>query len=129
MSSTTAQPLSAAKQAFISAAISHGVLLFGDFTLKSGRKSPYFFNAGLLYTSSLLASTASAFAQVLTEARIGEFDVLFGPAYKGISLAAIAAVQVYQEKGRDIGYAYNRKEAKDVSGLLWKASQGVWHLA
>ena len=114
---TTMTTLSPAKQAFIESAISHGVLLFGEFTLKSGRKSPYFFNAGLLYTSSLLASTASAFAQILAGegTRIpSDFDVLFGPAYKGISLAAIAAVQVYRDYGKEVGYGYNRKEAKDV---------------
>jgi orotate phosphoribosyltransferase len=111
MSSTTLDP---AKRAFIDSAISHGVLLFGDFTLKSGRQSPYFFNAGLLYTSSLLANTASAFSSILTNGRIPEFDVLFGPAYKGISLAAITAVSLYRDGGKDVGYAYNRKEAKDV---------------
>jgi orotate phosphoribosyltransferase len=103
------------KQAFIEAAITHGVLLFGDFKLKSGRQSPYFFNAGLLYTSSLLSTTASAFSAILTGGRIPEFDVLFGPAYKGISLAAITAVSLYRDSGRDVSYAYNRKEAKDVS--------------
>lgn len=113
--STSSTPLDPAKQAFIEAAISHGVLLFGEFTLKSGRKSPYFFNAGLLYTSSLLSTTASAFSSLLTGGRIPEFDVLFGPAYKGISLAAITAVSLYRDSGKDISYAYNRKEAKDVS--------------
>ena len=113
----SSQTLTPAKQAFIEAAISHNVLLFGDFKLKSGRQSPYFFNAGLLYTSSLLALTAKAFAQILAGegTRIpSNFDVLFGPAYKGISLAAISAVQVYTEFGKEVGYGYNRKEVKDV---------------
>lgn len=107
------------KQAFIEAAISHGVLLFGEFTLKSGRLSPYFFNAGLLYTSSLLSTTATAFTTILTKGRIPEFDVLFGPAYKGISLAAITAVSLHRDGGKEISYAYNRKEAKDVSCSLF----------
>ncbi|WVQ75600.1 orotate phosphoribosyltransferase [Cryptococcus sp. DSM 104548] len=108
-----ATPLAPAKVAFIEAAIKHGVLLFGDFTLKSGRKSPYFFNAGLLYSSSLLTATANAYAKILSDSRIPEFDVLFGPAYKGISLAAVSSVALYQQTGKDIGYCYNRKEKKD----------------
>ncbi|ODN77522.1 orotate phosphoribosyltransferase [Cryptococcus amylolentus CBS 6039] len=105
--------LDPAKVAFIEAAIKHGVLLFGDFTLKSGRKSPYFFNAGLLYSSSLLTATANAYAKILSDSRIPDFDVLFGPAYKGISLAAVSSVALYQQTGKDIGYCYNRKEKKD----------------
>ncbi|TYJ58945.1 orotate phosphoribosyltransferase [Cryptococcus floricola] len=105
--------LDPAKVAFIEAAIKHGVLLFGDFTLKSGRKSPYFFNAGLLYSSSLLTTTANAYAKILSDSRIPDFDVLFGPAYKGISLAAVSSVALYQQTGKDIGYCYNRKEKKD----------------
>ncbi|EIW72137.1 hypothetical protein TREMEDRAFT_25160 [Tremella mesenterica DSM 1558] len=101
------------KQQFIESAIDNGVLLFGQFTLKSGRISPYFFNAGRLYTSSLLAATAEAYATLLTSSRIPEFDILFGPAYKGISLAAITAVELYRSHGRNVGFAYNRKEAKD----------------
>ncbi|WRT70019.1 orotate phosphoribosyltransferase [Kwoniella shivajii] len=104
--------LSTEKIAFIEAAIEHGVLLFGEFTLKSGRISPYFFNAGLLYTGSLLSSTSKAYAKILTTSRIPEFDVLFGPAYKGIALAAITAVDLSRD-GREVGFAYNRKEKKD----------------
>lgn len=78
-------------------------------------QSPYFFNAGLLYSSSLLSTTAQAYAKVLSSSRIPDFDVLFGPAYKGISLAAVSAVSLYQQTGKDIGYCYNRKEKKDVS--------------
>ncbi|AFR96423.1 orotate phosphoribosyltransferase [Cryptococcus neoformans C23] len=109
----SSQALDSAKIAFIEAAIEHGVLLFGNFTLKSGRQSPYFFNAGLLYSSSLLSTTAQAYAKVLSSSRIPDFDVLFGPAYKGISLAAVSAVSLYQQTGKDIGYCYNRKEKKD----------------
>nr|AAB86890.1 orotate phosphoribosyltransferase [Cryptococcus neoformans] len=109
----SSQALDSAKIAFIEAAIEHGVLLFGNFTLKSGRQSPYFFNAGLLYSSSLLSTTAQAYAKVLSSSRIPDLDVLFGPAYKGISLAAVSAVSLYQQTGKDIGYCYNRKEKKD----------------
>nr|AAB17146.1 URA5 [Cryptococcus neoformans] len=109
----SSQALDFAKIAFIEAAIEHGVLLFGNSTLKSGRQSPYFFNAGLLYSSSLLSTTAQAYAKVLSSSRIPDFDVLFGPAYKGISLAAVSAVSLYQQTGKDIGYCYNRKEKKD----------------
>nr|AAB59300.1 putative orotidine monophosphate pyrophosphorylase [Cryptococcus bacillisporus] len=108
----SSQALDFAKVAFIEAAIEHGVLLFGNFTLKSGQ-SPYFFNAGLLYSSSLLSTTAQAYAKILSSSRIPDFDVLFGPAYKGISLAAVSAVSLYQQTGKDIGYCYNRKEKKD----------------
>ncbi|KAE8541671.1 orotate phosphoribosyltransferase [Cryptococcus gattii VGV] len=109
----SSQVLDSAKVAFIEAAIEHGVLLFGNFNLKSGRQSPYFFNAGLLYSSSLLSTTAQAYAKILSSSRIPDFDVLFGPAYKGISLAAVSAVSLYQQTGKDIGYCYNRKEKKD----------------
>ncbi|WVW86385.1 orotate phosphoribosyltransferase [Kwoniella bestiolae CBS 10118] len=109
---SAARELSQEKVAFIEAAIEHGVLLFGEFTLKSGRKSPYFFNAGLLYTGSLLSSTSKAYAKILSSSRIPEFDVLFGPAYKGIALAAITAVDLSRQ-GREVGFAYNRKEKKD----------------
>lgn len=89
------------------------------------RISPYFFNAGLLYSGSLLNATANAYAKILTSSRIPEFDVLFGPAYKGISLAAVTTVALSRDYGRDQEYCYNRKEAKDVSYshstlyLLW----------
>ena len=75
--------------------------------------SPYFFNAGLLYSGSLLNATADAYAKILNNSRIPEFDVLFGPAYKGISLAAVTACALSRDYGRDQLYCYNRKEAKD----------------
>lgn len=97
---------------FIDLALSCQVLKFGHFTLKSGRKSPYFFNAGLFSTGRAQAKLCSAFAARIVESGI-EFDVIFGPAYKGISLAAGVAAALYAEHGIDKGYAYNRKEAKD----------------
>lgn len=87
------------------------VLLFGSYTLKSGRTSPYFFNAGLLYTGKALQLLAERFADAI-QASGAEFDVVFGPAYKGIPLAAITAVELAR-RGVDCSFAYNRKEAKD----------------
>jgi len=81
------------------------------------RLSPYFFNAGLLYTSSLLLTSSKAFSKILTSSRIPKFDVIFGPAYKGISLAAITCMAL-GEQGIEMGYCYNRKEKKDVSFLI-----------
>lgn len=83
-----------------------------------GSISPYFFNAGLLYSGALLNAAADAYAKILTSSRIPEFDVLFGPAYKGISLAAVTTVALARDHGRDQAYCYNRKEKKDVSGGL-----------
>ncbi|CAD6573338.1 MAG: orotate phosphoribosyltransferase [Cyphobasidiales sp. Tagirdzhanova-0007] len=96
----------------LSLALSSEALLFGTFTLKSGRISPYFFNAGKLNTGSLLHALGSAFAAAVVESKI-EFDVLFGPAYKGIPLAAIVAMELSRAYTREVGYAFNRKEAKD----------------
>ena len=88
------------------------VLRFGDFTLKSGRKSPYFFNAGFFNTGGRLAKLGSYYAAAVAEAAI-EYDVLFGPAYKGIPLAATTAIALAQNHNSDMPYCYNRKEAKD----------------
>lgn len=96
----------------LSLSLSHSALLFGSFTLKSGRTSPYFFNAGKLNTGSLLYALGSAFAAAIVESKI-DFDVLFGPAYKGIPLAAIVAMELSRAYGKEVGYAFNRKEAKD----------------
>lgn len=96
----------------LSLALSSSALLFGSFTLKSGRTSPYFFNAGRLNTGSLLYALGSAFAAAIVESGI-EFDVLFGPAYKGIPLAAIVAMELSRAYNREVGYAFNRKETKD----------------
>lgn len=108
---------------FIDIAAAANALCFGEFELKSGRKSPYFFNAGLLYQGSALAVLAKSYAQAIVDSGIA-FDVIFGPAYKGIPLAAITAAALYEQHGRDIPFAYNRKERKDhgEGGLLVGAS-------
>lgn len=97
---------------FLRFAIDQGVLRFGEFELKSGRKSPYFFNAGLFRTGKALAELGRFYAQAIVDSGI-EFDVLFGPAYKGIPLATTTAVALYNEHGIDIPYCFNRKEKKD----------------
>ena len=97
---------------FIDFAIRAGVLRFGEFTLKSGRTSPYFFNAGLFNTGEHLARLGRFYAQAITESGIG-FDVLFGPAYKGIPLAAAASIALADHHGRNVPWCFNRKEAKD----------------
>jgi orotate phosphoribosyltransferase len=97
---------------FLDFALDVGVLRFGEFTLKSGRISPYFFNAGLFNTGASLARLGRYYAQAIVDAGI-EFNVLYGPAYKGIPLAAATAAALYDHHGIDIPYAFNRKEAKD----------------
>ncbi|HMW30512.1 orotate phosphoribosyltransferase [Plasticicumulans sp.] len=97
---------------FLDFAVSRGVLRFGEFTLKSGRISPYFFNAGLFNTGGALARLGRAYAQAITDAGI-DYDLLFGPAYKGIPLAAATSVQLIEQYGRDVPWCFNRKEAKD----------------
>ncbi len=99
---------------FIRFALAQEVLRFGEFKTKAGRLSPYFFNAGLFYDGASLAQLANGYADVLIE-RMGQgfaFDALFGPAYKGITLASATAMALAQ-KGHNVPYAYNRKEAKD----------------
>ena len=97
---------------FLGFAIDQGVLRFGEFTLKSGRTSPYFFNAGLFNTGGALARLGRYYAQAIVDAGI-EFDMIFGPAYKGIPLAAATAIALADHHGRDVPYCFNRKEAKD----------------
>lgn len=104
--------MKAYQQEFLDFAISNQVLKFGEFTLKSGRLSPYFFNFGLFQTGSSLARLGDYYAQAIIDSGV-EFDVLFGPAYKGIPLVAVVAATLYEKHGRDYQYAYNRKEAKD----------------
>jgi len=100
------------QRAFLDTALSRGVLRFGEFTLKSGRQSPYFFNMGRIDTGAALADVGTAYAAAVAASGL-PFDMLFGPAYKGIPLAAATAVALAREHGRDVPWAYNRKEAKD----------------
>lgn len=97
---------------FIDLCLQLGVLRFGEFKLKSGRLSPYFFNAGLFNSGRALAELGRAYAQAIQAAGIS-FDVLFGPAYKGIPLVATTAVALADAHGRNVPWAFNRKEAKD----------------
>ncbi|MCZ4320597.1 orotate phosphoribosyltransferase [Pseudomonas anguilliseptica] len=97
---------------FIRFAIERGVLRFGQFTLKSGRISPYFFNAGLFDSGLALAQLGRFYAAAVVDSGI-DFDVLFGPAYKGIPLAATTAVALAEHHQRDMPWCFNRKEAKD----------------
>ncbi|MEZ5480301.1 MAG: orotate phosphoribosyltransferase [Thiolinea sp.] len=100
------------QQAFLDFAIDQGVLRFGEFTLKSGRVSPYFFNFGLFRTGAALSQLGRFYAQAIVDSQL-EFDMLFGPAYKGIPLVAVTALALYEQHGLDYPYAFNRKEAKD----------------
>lgn len=97
---------------FLDFATSEDILSFGEFTLKSGRKSPYFFNAGLFNSGASLAQVGRSYAAAIAEANL-DFDVLFGPAYKGIPLVASTAIALSQDFGINKPYCYNRKEAKD----------------
>jgi orotate phosphoribosyltransferase len=107
------------QRAFLELAIRRNVLRFGEFTLKSGRTSPYFFNAGLFDSGSALLELGDAYAQTALASGIA-FDMLFGPAYKGIALATATAVALARAHGRDVPVAFNRKEAKDhgEAGIL-----------
>ncbi len=96
---------------FLDFALQIGVLKFGQFTLKSGRVSPYFFNAGLFNSGASLGRLGRFYAQTIVDSGI-KFDLLFGPAYKGIPLAAVTAAALYDRHGIDVPYAFNRKEAK-----------------
>lgn len=97
---------------FIQLAIDHEALCFGEFTLKSGRTSPYFFNAGKFQTGAALAALGRFYADALEDSGV-PYDVVFGPAYKGIPLAATTAVALSDKHGKDMPYCFNRKEAKD----------------
>ncbi|MCB1758737.1 MAG: orotate phosphoribosyltransferase, partial [Gammaproteobacteria bacterium] len=97
---------------FLDFALQVGVLKFGRFKLKSGRISPYFFNAGLFNSGASLSRLGRYYAQAIVDSGIG-FDVIFGPAYKGIPLAAVTSAALYEQHGIDAPYAFNRKEAKD----------------
>lgn len=97
---------------FIDLCLELGVLRFGEFKLKSGRVSPYFFNAGLFNSGRALAELGKFYAQVIQDAGL-EFDVLFGPAYKGIPLVSTTAVALAEHHRRSVPWCFNRKEAKD----------------
>lgn len=97
---------------FLSFAIDIGVLKFGEFTLKSGRQSPYFFNSGLFNTGRSLAQLGSFYAQAIMRSNV-EFDLIYGPAYKGIPLASALAIALANDYQKDLPYAFNRKEVKD----------------
>lgn len=116
---TSKQSIPSYKLQFLQTCLEEKVLTFGDYTLKSGRQSPYFFNAGLFYRADLVRSISSAFAQTLhvfLQKNEIQFDILFGPAYKGIPLAVATAARLAdldtEIYGR-ISYSFNRKEAKD----------------
>lgn len=111
---------------FLDFALEVGVLRFGEFTLKSGRVSPYFFNAGLFNSGSALARLGRYYAQAIVDSGI-EFDVLYGPAYKGIPLATVTAAALYDQHQLDVPYAFNRKEAKahgEGGNIVGHALQG-----
>jgi orotate phosphoribosyltransferase len=97
---------------FLELALQAQVLRFGEFTLKSGRTSPYFFNAGRFDSGAALATLAECYADALEASGLA-FDMLFGPAYKGIPLVAAASVALADRHGRDVPWSFNRKEAKD----------------
>lgn len=99
------------KSEFLELALELGVLRFGDFTLKSGRQSPYFFNVGLFSSGYAAAKLGRYYAAAIADSGI-EFDMLFGPAYKGIPLVALAAAALAEHHDLDVPYAFNRKEAK-----------------
>lgn len=100
------------QQRFVEFALEQNVLRFGEFTLKSGRTSPYFFNSGLFNTGGSLAKLGEFYADAIVASGV-EFDCLFGPAYKGIPLVAAIGIALHSKHNRDVPYAFNRKEAKD----------------
>ena len=101
------------KREFIEFMVDSKVLKFGDFTLKSGRKSPFFMNAGSYVTGAQLKKLGEYYAKAIYETFGGDFDVLFGPAYKGIPLSVTTAIAFYDLYGKEIKYCSNRKEEKD----------------
>jgi len=110
--------MEAYKTQFIEFALARGALKFGDFTLKSGRQSPYFFNAGTFNRGAALAALGRYYADAIVASGL-KFDMLFGPAYKGIPLVAAVAVALAEHHGLDFPWAFNRKEAKDHGEGGW----------
>ena len=110
--------MEAYKTQFIEFALARGALKFGDFTLKSGRRSPYFFNAGTFNSGAALAALGRYYADAIVASGL-KFDMLFGPAYKGIPLVAAVAVALAEHHGLDLPWAFNRKEAKDHGEGGW----------
>lgn len=104
------------KQEFIEFMVDSNVLKFGDFTLKSGRKSPFFMNAGSYVTGAQLKKLGEYYAKAIHDNFGDDFDVLFGPAYKGIPLSVITAIAFHELYGKEIKYCSNRKEEKDHGG-------------
>jgi orotate phosphoribosyltransferase len=110
---TTSPPRTLPYQSdFIELCMKLGVLKFGSFTLKSGRDSPYFFNAGLFNTGAAIAAVGRAYAAAVGGSDLS-FDMLFGPAYKGIPLVTVTAAALAETQNRSVAFAFNRKEAKD----------------
>lgn len=110
--STMASPASSSTNEFLKFVHQKQVLQFGNFTLKSGRRSPYFFNAGLFNSGSCLSQLGDFYAKAIHDSKL-EFDLIFGPAYKGIPLAVATTVALYKNYGTDVPYVFNRKEIKD----------------
>ncbi|MDD4716047.1 MAG: orotate phosphoribosyltransferase [Oscillospiraceae bacterium] len=119
------------KEAFITLMVKSGVLIFGDFITKSGRHTPYFINTGKYRTGAQMAALGDYYAACIHES--GEtFDLLFGPAYKGIPLAVAAATSLYRLYGTDVPYCFNRKEEKDHGeggGLVGEEPESGWRIA
>ncbi|MEZ4753814.1 MAG: orotate phosphoribosyltransferase [Bdellovibrionota bacterium] len=101
------------QQNFITFLLASDVLKFGDFTTKSGRKTPYFINAGNFDTGRKIAALGMFYAEHIQESGFGAVDIIFGPAYKGVPLAVAAATALTERSGRDIGFSFDRKEVKD----------------
>lgn len=105
--------MEAYKQQFIEFMVKSGALTFGDFITKSGRKTPYFINTGNYRTGSQIAKLGDYYAECIHRNITEDFDILFGPAYKGIPLSVAASISLYNRYGKDVNYCFNRKESKD----------------
>jgi orotate phosphoribosyltransferase len=112
------------KKDFIQLLVKAGALKFGEFTLKSGRVAPYFLNAGSFYTGELASELGKFYAAALEDSGI-DYDVIFGPAYKGIPLSVITTTALYSEQGKNSAYCFNRKEAKDHGAAKGKVLVGA----